>query len=70
MKVDAMSSALEGLMRAKDKLNKAAGNIASEGGGSVEDIIDTKTAVRDAEANIAVIKAVDSAEKSLLDAIA
>ena len=65
-----MSSALDGLMRAKEKLNKAAGNIAREGGGSVEDIIDSKTALRDAEANIAVIKVVDETERSLLNAIA
>ena len=70
MKVDAMSAALDGLMRAKEKLNTASSNIAREGGGSVEDIIDTKTAVRDAEANIAVIKVVDDLERSLLDTIA
>ena len=69
MKVDAMSSAMDGLLRAKDRLATAADSI-SRGEGSVEDIIETRMAARDAEANIKVIQTVDKLERSLLDTIA
>ena len=69
MKTDALNSALDGINRARERLNSSAQRVA-EGEVSAEAMIETKLAARDVEANLKVVKVVDDLQKKLLDEIA
>jgi predicted lipid-binding transport protein (Tim44 family) len=73
--VSAIRSAVSGMHKALEKLNKAADSIAKIGttkddGDLPQDVVDIKTAKHEYKANIAVLKAQQEVDKTTLDIIA
>ncbi|MCC6157343.1 MAG: hypothetical protein IT350_04765 [Deltaproteobacteria bacterium] len=73
MTVSAIDSALRGIGRSHERLNRAASSIANpESGGEhlVEDVVDLKLAEREQQANLTVLKRVMEMDEHVLDILA
>ncbi len=73
--VNAIRSALSGMSKAINKMNKAADNVAKVGTTKddtnlPQDIVDIKTAKHEYKANVAVIKAQKEVDEATLDILA
>lgn len=73
MTVTAIDSALRGIQRSNERLNRAAASIADpagEGEHLVEDIVDVKLAEHEQQANLTVLKRVMEMDGHVLDILA
>lgn len=68
--VDAVSSSLTGIFNATDRLAKSAEKIASGSADLAQEVVESKLAATNFEANVTVLKATLDTERKILDILA